>query len=132
MHKTNWCKSMAYLGMSTAFGKSSHFFNMAQYDVYKNPSSAQREAYPYMVDIQNDMFGSYVTRLTMPLQRFKAKPASLPHRLRTPLVIHGEALYLAPHLCAAFPVRALGKTVARVADQQAVIVDAFDAVVSGV
>jgi toxin CcdB len=105
---------------------------MAQYDVYKNPSALQREAYPFMVDIQNDMFSSYVTRLTMPLQRFKTKPANLPHRLRTPLVIDGESLYLAPHLCAAFPVRALGKTVTRITDQQAVVLDALDAAVSGV
>jgi hypothetical protein len=105
---------------------------MAQYDVYQNPSPAQREGYPYMVDIQNDMFGGYITRLTMPLQRFKTKPAPLPRRLRTPLVINGEALYLAPHLCAAFPTRALGKAVTQIADQQAVVVDALDAVVSGV
>lgn len=105
---------------------------MAQYDVYKNPSLAQREAYPYMVDIQNDIFGNYVTRLVMPLQRFKSVPSSLPRRLRTPLVIVGESLYLAPHLCAAFPIRALGKTVTQVAQQQALIVDALDAVVSGV
>jgi toxin CcdB len=105
---------------------------MAQYDVYKNPSPVQREAYPYMVDIQNDIFGNYVTRLVMPLQRFKTVPSSLPGRLRTPLVIEGEALYLAPHLCSAFPVRALGKTVTQVAPYQSLIVDALDAVVSGV
>jgi toxin CcdB len=105
---------------------------MAQYDVYKNPSSVQREAYPYMVDIQNDIFGNYVTRLVMPLQRFKTIPSSLPGRLRTPLVIDGEALYLAPHLCAAFHVRTLGKTIVQVTRQQALIVDALDAVVSGV
>jgi CcdB protein len=105
---------------------------MAQFDVYQNPSVPQREAYPYMIDIQNDMFGSYVTRLTMPLQRLKTKPAHLPRRLRTPIVIEGEALYLAPHLCAAFPVKVLSKPVDHVADQQAVIVDALDTVVSGV
>jgi hypothetical protein len=105
---------------------------MAQYDVYKNPSALQREAYPYMVDIQNNIFANYVTRLTMPVQRFKTKPAILPRRLRTPLVIEGEALYVAPHLCAAFPVKALGRVVTQVADQQAVIVDALDAIVSGV
>ncbi len=105
---------------------------MAQFDIYQNPSLAQRTAYPYMVDIQNDMFASYVTRLTMPLQRFKTAPSNLPLRLRTPLVVGGEALYLAPQLCAAFPVRALGKVVAQVGDQQAIVVDALDAVVSGV
>ncbi len=105
---------------------------MAQFDVYQNPSIAQREAYPYMVDIQNNVFGSYITRLTMPVQRLKTKPPNLPKRLRTALMVNGEALYLAPHLCAAFPVRALGKVVTQVADQQAVIVDALDTVMSGI
>jgi toxin CcdB len=46
--------------------------------------------------------------------------------------VNGETLYLAAHQCAAVPAKLLKKPVASVAVQAAAVIDALDAVVSGV
>jgi len=36
---------------------------MAQFDVYINPSKKSREAYPYIIDIQNALISDIATEL---------------------------------------------------------------------
>jgi toxin CcdB len=76
---------------------------VAQFDAYANPSVAQREAFPYVVVLQNDQFGQFTTRFVMPLSRLKSPPWGLPRRLSQTVVVSGERLWLAPHLCATLP-----------------------------
>jgi toxin CcdB len=42
---------------------------MSQFDVYINPSKKSREAYPYIIDIQNALIRDIATRIVMPLGR---------------------------------------------------------------
>ncbi|MFT7009432.1 MAG: toxin CcdB [Colwellia sp.] len=42
---------------------------MSQFDVYINPSKKSREAYPYIIDIQNALISDIATRIVMPLGR---------------------------------------------------------------
>lgn len=105
---------------------------MAQFDAFDNPNAAQREAYPYVVVLQSDLLDSYSTRLAMPLVRGPGPARRLPHRLAETVVVSGERLFLAAHLCAAVPARLLRRPVESLRDQSAAIRDALDAVVSGV
>ena len=104
---------------------------VAQYDAYENPTLAQREAFPYLVVVQSDQLDQFSTRLVMPLARFKSAPAT-PRRLAQSVELRGERLFLAAHLCAALPSRALRRPVASLRSEATAIVDALDAVVSGV
>ena len=105
---------------------------MAQYDVYVNPTAAQREAFPYFVVLQSEQLAQFSTRLVMPLTRSSVPPRELPHRLTQTVEVAGERLRLAPHLCAALPERTLRKPVASLRGVAAVFTDAMDAVISGV
>ncbi|WP_114327577.1 CcdB family protein [Candidatus Colwellia aromaticivorans] len=40
---------------------------MSQFDVYINPSKKSREAYPYIIDIQNALISDITTRIVIPL-----------------------------------------------------------------
>ena len=44
---------------------------MSQFDVYINPSKKSREAYPYIIDIQNAIISDIATRIVIPLGRLK-------------------------------------------------------------
>jgi toxin CcdB len=104
---------------------------MAQFDVYPNPSPAQRAFYPYVVVMQNDQLERHSTRWVLPLTRMKNVPTDLPRRLAATVEIDGEALHLAAHLGAPLPARLLNQPILNLRDQAAVLIDALDAVISG-
>ncbi len=103
-----------------------------QYDVYVNPTLAQREAFPYFVVLQSEQLARFSTRLVMPLARSAVPARELPRRLTQTVEVSGERLRLVPHLCAALPEKMLRKPVASLRASAAVFVDALDAVISGV
>lgn len=104
---------------------------MSQFDAYPNPTAAQRDAFPYFVVLQSDQLDQFSTRFAMPLAR-APMPAGQPHRLAQSVVVLGERLWLAPHLCATLPTRQLKRPVASLRQDQARLIDALDAVISGV
>ncbi|WP_281561658.1 CcdB family protein [Thalassomonas sp. RHCl1] len=42
---------------------------MPQFDVYENPGKKSREAYPYIIDVQNALISDITTRIVIPLGR---------------------------------------------------------------
>ena len=105
---------------------------MAQFDAYANPNVAQREAFPYFVVLQSDQLSQHSTRLCMPLARLPRAPAALPRRLTQSVLVEGERLYLAAHLCAALPAKLLKGPRLSLRAHAPAFVDALDAVLSGV
>ena len=105
---------------------------MPQFDVYTNPTAAQREAFPYFVVLQSDQLSQFSTRLVMPLARVTLQPGVLPRRLSQTVEVAGEKLFLAPQLCAALPERLLRKPVQSLKQSASVFADSLDAVISGV
>jgi len=105
---------------------------MAQYDVYANPNAQQRQAFPYLVELQSDQLDHYATRLVMPLARLPGVPAHLPRRLTETVEVEDERFYLAAHLCAPIPAKLLRRPMTSLRHEAAVFVNALDAVVSGV
>ena len=104
---------------------------MAQFDAFENPNALQRQAFPYLVVMQNDQLNHHTTRFAMPLARLPRPPAQAPRRLSQVVEIDGEALYPAAHLCAAVPARLLRRPALSMRAQADVLRDALDAVVSG-
>jgi toxin CcdB len=105
---------------------------VAQYDVHANPNAQQRQAFPYLVELQSDQLHHYTTRLVMPLARLPGVPADLPRRLTETVEVNDERLYLASHLCAPFPAQLLRRPMMSLRHEADAFVNALDAVVSGV
>lgn len=105
---------------------------MAQYDVYANPSTAQREAFPYVVVLQSDQLDFFVSRFVMPLAKLPHRPEKSPHRLVQSLEIEGQVVYLAAHMCAALPAQILKNPITHLQSERQFFIDALDAVVSGI
>jgi toxin CcdB len=66
---------------------------MPQFDVYKNPSTVTKQAYPYLVDIQNALLVDIATRIVVPL----GLPANfIKHGMKslTPEIEYNGKIYL--------------------------------------
>jgi toxin CcdB len=104
---------------------------MAQFDVYVNPNAASRDTVPYLVDVQSRFLDHFTTRLMLPLLRFQAVEVGVPRRLMPRLTVRDESLVLYAHQAAAVHSKLLKKPVASLAPHASEIVEALDAVVSG-
>jgi toxin CcdB len=105
---------------------------LAQFDVYPNPSKAQRPDIPWMVDVQSDLLSGLPTRLVMPLALRKHMPGALPRALCPAVQWKGDAMVALPHLAAAFRVKDLGIASGSLRAHASALVGALDAVISGV
>lgn len=105
---------------------------MAQWDVYANPSVRARDLIPYVVVVQSDLLDRLPPRLVLPLSRSLPPGAGMPLRLAPVFDVAGEPLRLKPQEAGTLPSRVLSAPVSSLRDQSHRIVDALDAVVSGV
>ena len=105
---------------------------MAQWDVHLNPVARARDQIPYLVVLQSDLLDGLPTRLVAPLSRSRVDAPGLPRRLAPDFVVAGERLVLKPHEAGTLFTRSLGTAVASLRTDAHRIVDALDAVVSGV
>ena len=105
---------------------------MAQWDVYANPSARTRADLPYLVVVQSDLLASLSTRFVAPLARSRATPAGLPRSLAPGFEVAGEALFLLPQEAGAIDLRLLRQPVASLRSEAHRIVEALDAVISGI
>ena len=97
---------------------------MAQWDVYPNPVVRARDEIPYLVVLQSDLLDALPTRLVAPLPAIE--------RLAPQFDIAGERLALKAHEAGTLFARGLGRPVASLRAESHRIIDAMDAVVSGV
>ena len=105
---------------------------MAQWDVYANPSERTRGEIPYLVDLQSDLLSALASRLVAPLVRTRLKAGGLPRRLCPHLSVEGIDLVLLPQEAGAVEARLLKRPVGSLRTHSAAIIDALDAVVSGI
>jgi toxin CcdB len=105
---------------------------MAQWDVHPNPSQRARDRVPYVVVVQSGLLASLATRLVVPLARGSADKAGLPGRLAQQFDVADETLTLKPHEAGVLMARSLGKAIGSLRSDSHRIVDALDAVISGV
>ena len=105
---------------------------MAQWDVYANLSAASRDEVPYFVDVQSDLLRGLSTRLIVPLVRPQRRLPGLPPRMSPQFTVGGDAVLLAPQEAGAVDERRLRRPLASLRAESHRIVDALDAVISGV
>jgi toxin CcdB len=105
---------------------------VAQWDVYPNPVARARDQLPYLVVLQSDLLGALPTRLVAPLSRSTVLAKVLPGRLAPEFEVDGERLVLKPHEAGTIDARALREPVASLRAEAHRLVDAIDAVISGI
>lgn len=105
---------------------------MAQWDVYRNPSPRSSDRLPFLVVVQSDLLDALPTRLVMPLARSEVPTAGLPERLAPSFVVEGERLVLKAHEVGSVLARDLRRPVRSLRAESHRLVDALDAVISGI
>jgi len=103
-----------------------------QFDVYRNPSSRMREQYPFVVDVQRDLLGSLATRMVVPLAITQLVSNDVPRNLCPVFHVQGQQLMLLPLEAAPIPKKNVENRCAIDQRSAGEIVDAMDAVMSGI
>jgi len=103
-----------------------------QFDVYDNPSQRTRDVYPYVVDVQSDLLSALPTRMVVPLAVTGLRANDLPRRLCPLINVCGKSLMLVSFEAAPLDKRLLTTEIASLRDRSHQIVDATDAVLSGI
>ena len=72
---------------------------MAQFDVFRNPSTTTRKHYPYLVDFQNPYLDELATRIVIPLGKASLFENTSMQELTPEVIFHDESfLLLTPHI----------------------------------
>jgi len=105
---------------------------MSQFDVYINPSKKSREAYPYIIDIQNALISDITTRMVIPLGKLCHFRNEQMHGL-TPLIEYENEQYilLTPQI-ASMKSKLLKNPVGSLASLRDEIIAAIDFAITGI
>ena len=105
---------------------------MEQFDVYVNPSLSTRDAFPYIVDIQNAIISDIATRIVIPLGKisyFKNEPI----KGLTPVIEYeNEKLLLLTAQIASIPTNKLKKPVGSLSHFRDEIIASLDFAITGI
>ena len=99
---------------------------MARYDVYANPTAAERKHTPYFVDVQNEYIDGLSTRVMIPLRR-EAAFGPRARNLHPLLEVKGDKVVLDTAALGAVPVSELRAPVANLRERRADVQEALDA-----
>jgi toxin CcdB len=105
---------------------------MPQWDVYINPSERSRAELPFLVDLQSDLLSALATRFVAPLSHSAVALGDLPRRLSPAFEVVGRTVVLLPQEAGPIEARLLRAPVTSLRAQSYRLIDALDAVVSGV
>jgi toxin CcdB len=105
---------------------------MSQFDVYINPSKKSRDAYPYIIDIQNALISNIITRIVIPLGKLSHFRNEKMDGL-TPLIEYEKEQYilLTPQI-ASMPAKLLKDPVGSVESLRDEIIAAIDLAITGI
>jgi toxin CcdB len=105
---------------------------MSQFDVYVNPSKNTRNAFPYIVDIQNPVISDIATRIVIPLGRTKDFKNEKMQGLTPELNYDGERLLLLAPQVSSIPSRLLKNPVGSLSHFRDEIIAAMDLAITGI
>ena len=103
---------------------------MARFDVFRNGNKATRDEFPYLLDVQADLFENLSTRMVVPLMT-RAAVRSPMTRLNPAFTIEGKTVIMATTDMAGGPVSVLGPKIASLTKEAATIVGAIDFLLTG-
>lgn len=97
---------------------------MAKFDVYRTADGTT------LVDCQSELLAHLSTRFMAPLA-FPDDAVAIDRRLTPLLEVAGHEMLMLTHFAAAVPVSALGRRISTVRDQDYVVANALDMLISG-
>jgi toxin CcdB len=103
---------------------------LAQFDVYVNESNIQRDAIPYLLNIQSDSLADLRTRIVAPL-RLRMETKAVSNRLNPAFVIEDREVILMIQELLYLPAGVLGRRVRSLAEEREQIIRALDLLVVG-
>jgi toxin CcdB len=98
---------------------------VARYDVYANPTAAERKHTPYFVDVQNEYINGLSTRVMIPLRR-EAVFGPRARNLHPLLEVLGENVVLDTAALGAVPLSELRAPIASLQERRAEVQEALD------
>lgn len=104
---------------------------MPQFTVYENQNSDSKQAYPYFVDVQNDLLDNLNSRLVIPLSASKNSSLLAISHLCPTLTIQGEPFTLLTQQMTNVPVSALSMPVVEADQYRNDIIAAIDFLITG-
>ena len=105
---------------------------MAQFDVYRNPSSKTNKAYPFLVDVQNSVIDQLATRLVVPLIKNKTRNSLYMKNLTPEIEFEGKTyLFLAQQL-SSIPEDVLNDCIGSLAQSRELLIGAIDFAITGI
>ena len=105
---------------------------MGQFFAHKNPNSATRAQYPYLLDIQSDLLSELRTTVVIPVTPSKlAAPMSLT-RLNPTIVIDGKSFTVMTQEIAGVDRNQLGAQAYDLSSYRSEIIAALDFIFSGI
>ncbi len=105
---------------------------MSQFDVYINPSKKSREAYPYIIDIQNVLIRDISTRMVLPLGKLSHFSNEKMDGLTPTIAYENEQFILLTPQISSMPTKFLKNPVGSVESLRDEIIAAIDFAITGI
>ena len=105
---------------------------MEQFTLYKNENKNSKKAYPYFVDVQNDLLSDLNSRIVIPISTQKALNNLNAKRLCPVIEIDGNTFVLLTHQITSVPCSILKKEVATLEHYRYDILGAIDLLLTGI
>ena len=105
---------------------------MGQFCAYKNPNSATRTQYPYLLDIQSDLLSELRTTIVIPLTPSKIAASMSLTRLNPSLLLDGKSFTVMTQEIAGVDRNQLGAQAYDLSSYRSEIIAAVDFVLSGI
>ncbi len=105
---------------------------MSRFDVYINPSLSTRDAFPYIVDIQNSIISNIATRIVIPLGKISYFKNEQIKGLTPVIEYENEKLLLLTAQIASVPTKKLEHPVGSLSDFRDEIIASLDFAITGI
>ena len=105
---------------------------MAQFDVYRNPSSKTNKAYPFLVDVQNSVIDQLATRLVVPLTKNKTTNSLYMKNLTPEIEFEGETYLFVTQQLSSIPEDVLKDCIGSLEQSRELLIGAIDFAITGI
>ncbi|WP_394220409.1 CcdB family protein [Alteromonas gracilis] len=105
---------------------------MAQFDVYKNPSTKTDKAYPFLVDVQNSVIDQLATRLVVPLTKNKTRNSLYMKNLTPEIEFEGETYLFMTQQLSSIPEDVLKDCIGSLEQSRELLIGAIDFAITGI
>lgn len=105
---------------------------MAQFEVFRNPSTATRKHFPYLVDIQSPYLEGLATRIVIPLGKASLFKDTAMKGLTPEVTFQGESLLLLTPQISAIPKKQLDAPIGSLSHMRDDLLNALDFAIFGI